>query len=51
MINKTRLAEKCSTWNIALSPAQLDQLDCYAEILVDYNQKVNLTAITSPEGI
>ena len=23
MINKTRLAEKCSTWNIALSPAQL----------------------------
>ena len=51
MINKTRLAEKCSTWNIALSPAQLDQLDRYAEILVDYNQKVNLTAITSPEGI
>ena len=30
MINKTRLAEKCSTWNIALSPAQLDQLDRYA---------------------
>ena len=51
MINKTRLAEKCSTWNIALSPAQLDQLDRYAEILVDYNQKANLTAITSPEGI
>ena len=51
MINKTRLAEKCSTWNIALSPAQLDQLDRYAEILVDYNQKVNLTAITSTEGI
>ena len=51
MINKTRLAEKCSTWNIALYPAPLDQLDRYAEILVDYNQKVNLTAITSPEGI
>ena len=51
MINKTRLAEKCSTWNIALSPAQLDQLDRYAEIVVDYNQKVNLTAIPSPEGI
>ena len=51
MINKTRLAEKCSTWNIALSPAQLAQLDRYAEILVDYNKKVNLTAITSPEGI
>ena len=34
-----------------LSGAQLDLLDRYAEILVDYNQKVNLTAITSPEGI
>ena len=37
MIDKNRLAEKCSTWNISLSPAQLDQLDHYAEILVSYN--------------
>ena len=51
MIDQERLAQKCSTWNIALSPAQLDLLDRYAEILVDYNQKVNLTAITTPEGI
>ena len=51
MIDKERLAQKCSTWNIVLSGAQLDLLDRYAEILVDYNQKVNLTAITSPEGI
>ena len=51
MIDKERLAKKCSTWNSALSPAQLDLLDRYAELLVDYNQKVNLTAITSPEGI
>ena len=29
----------------------MDQLDHYAEILVSYNEKVNLTAITSPEGI
>ena len=51
MIDKERLTQKCSTWNIVLSGAQLDLLDRYAEILVDYNQKVNLTAITSPEGI
>ena len=51
MIDKERLAQKCSTWNIALSPAQLDLLDRYAELLVDYNRKVNLTAITTPEGI
>ena len=51
MIDKERLAQKCSTWNIVLSGAQLDLLDRYAEILVDYNQKVNLTAITSPERL
>ena len=39
MIDKNRLAEKCSTWNISLSPAQLDQLNHYAEILVSYNEK------------
>ena len=46
MIDKQRLEEKCSTWNIALTGTQLDQLDAFAQILVDYNQKVNLTAIT-----
>ena len=51
MINKERLEQKCSTWNIALTGTQLDQLDAFAQILVEYNQKVNLTAITDPEGI
>ena len=48
MIDKQRLEAKCSTWNITLTGTQLDQLDAFAEILVDYNQKVNLTAITDP---
>ena len=51
MIDKARLEQKCSMWNIALTGTQLDQLDAFARILVDYNQKVNLTAITDPEGI
>ena len=51
MIDKNRLEQKCSMWNIALTGEQLDQLDTFAQILVDYNQKVNLTAITDPEGI
>ena len=46
MIDKQRLEAKCSTWNITLTGTQLDQLDAFAQILVDYNQKVNLTAIT-----
>lgn len=51
MIDKNRLQAKCSTWNIPLTGAQLDLLDRYAELLVSYNEKVNLTAITSPKGI
>ena len=50
MIDKNRLQAKCSTWNIPLTGAQLDLLDRYAELLVSYNEKVNLTAITSPEA-
>lgn len=51
MIDRTRLLQKCSTWNIELSTTQLDQLDRYAELLVETNQHINLTAITDPEGI
>lgn len=51
MIDRERLAQKCSTWNIELTSTQLDLLDRYAELLVSYNEKVNLTAITTPEGI
>ena len=39
MINKERLQQKCSTWNISLTGAQLDLLDRYAELLVSYNEK------------
>jgi len=51
MIDKARFNEKCKAYGIELSENQLDLLDKYAEILVEYNEKVNLTAITDPEGI
>ncbi len=51
MIDTARLARKCSTWNIALTTAQLEQLDRYAALLVEANRSVNLTAITAPEAI
>ena len=34
MIDKNRLEQKCSMWNIALTGEQLDQLDAFAQILV-----------------
>ena len=51
MIDKNRLEAKCAALGIVLTGQMLDLLDKYAEILVEYNQKVNLTAITDPEGI
>lgn len=51
MIDKNRLEAKCAALGIVLTGPMLDALDQYAEILVEYNQKVNLTAITDPEGI
>ena len=51
MIDKARLTEKCRGLGIPLTPGQADLLDEYARILVEYNEKVNLTAITDPAGI
>ncbi len=51
MIDQNRLEEKCAALGIPLTGAQLDALDRYAALLVEYNQKVNLTAITDAEGI
>lgn len=50
MIDKNRLAEQAASYNIDISHCA-DSLARYAEILVDYNKKVNLTAITDAEGI
>ena len=51
MINKERFLNTLKQYDIEISDLQFEQLDKYAEILVDYNEKVNLTAITDPEGI
>lgn len=51
MIDKARFTATLQKYNIVLTDEQLDKLDRYAQILVEYNEKVNLTAITDPEGI
>lgn len=51
MIDKNRLAGAALGYGIHLSAEMLDRLDLYAQILVEYNEKVNLTAITDPYGI
>ena len=49
MIDQNRLLKKAASLSLDHVPAEA--LDRYAQLLVEYNQKVNLTAITDPEGI
>ncbi|MEG1782575.1 MAG: 16S rRNA (guanine(527)-N(7))-methyltransferase RsmG, partial [Oscillospiraceae bacterium] len=51
MIDRGRFIANLANYNIVLSEIQLNQLELYAKILVEYNEKVNLTAITDPLGI
>ena len=51
MIDLTRAKDIFAQHKIDLSDEQLGQLDLYAELLVEWNQKMNLTAITDPQGI
>lgn len=45
------LAEQAETCKIAVSPEQAGQFQTYAELLVEWNRKMNLTAITEPKEI
>lgn len=50
MIDTARLIAKAAAYGIDAAPCAA-ALDAYAQFLVAYNQKVNLTAITAPEAI
>lgn len=51
MIDQKRLEAVFAGRGISLSPGQMQQLDRYAQLLTEWNQRMNLTAITDPEGI
>lgn len=51
MIDRAKLKEHAAEFGIVLDEGQLGQFDCYAETLVEWNQKMNLTAITAPQEI
>lgn len=48
---KNRLSQLCEQEGISLSEKQLGQFQRYMELLVEWNRKMNLTAITDPEGV
>ena len=51
MIDKNRLCSLAKENGIILDDTALDRFDIYAELLVEWNGKMNLTAITEPEEI
>ena len=51
MIDKTYLESVCAAQSLPFSPELSEKLDQYAQLLVEWNEKMNLTAITEPNDI
>ncbi|MFK2826561.1 16S rRNA (guanine(527)-N(7))-methyltransferase RsmG [Bacillus sp. B190/17] len=50
-MNKDQFQQLLAEKGIKLSPSQLEQFDLYYKLLVEWNEKMNLTAITNEEEV
>lgn len=50
-ISKELLKTEAAKFGVNLDEKALERFDIYAKLLVEWNEKINLTAITDPEGI
>ena len=50
-MNQSKFVEELKKLDIEITDKQLNQLERYYELLVEYNEKVNLTAITNKEDV
>ncbi|MCM1544615.1 MAG: 16S rRNA (guanine(527)-N(7))-methyltransferase RsmG [Ruminococcus sp.] len=50
-ISKEKLKIMAESFNVVLDETALDRFDTYAQLLAQWNEKINLTAITDPKGI
>lgn len=48
---KAELQRAAAEYGIALSDKQMEQFNRYFELLVEWNEKINLTAITEPKDV
>lgn len=51
MIDLLQLQQECTKFGIELTQDQMEKLDRYASVLMEWNEKMNLTAIKKPEEI
>lgn len=50
-ILKELLKDKAEMFHVKLDETALKRFDIYAKLLIEWNEKINLTAITDPEGV
>lgn len=50
-ISKELLREKAAIYGVELDEKALERFNIYAKLLVEWNEKINLTAITEPDEI
>ena len=51
LIAKDDFIKLFENYNIIISEGDYSRFETYAELLCEWNEKINLTAITDPEGI
>lgn len=51
MINKDLLVRCAAAYGVEVDAVLAERLDVYARLLAEWNEKINLTAITDPTGI
>lgn len=51
MIDTAKLREAAQSCGVSLEQETAEKLDLYARLLVEWNEKMNLTAITAPDEI
>ncbi len=51
MIDREKLTAYSEDYRVVLTPEQLDQFDSYCRLLLEWNKKMNLTAIREPEEV
>ena len=51
MIDQALLRDSMVAYGLDYTPTLGEQLDQYAQLLVEWNEKMNLTAITEPRDI
>ena len=51
IINQDKLRAECAAFGLEIDSLAVESLDKYAELLIDWNTRMNLTGITEPDAI